>query len=116
MSNEQEIIQALEETIVNTENVNQDYKKVLTTTGEVDVTLADGSTTPNLNKRVRTVIGEVPMITDGNVSLEDGGNQREFNKKVIVRVESIADMLAIKNPKDGDVVETKAYYDNNYRY
>ena len=79
MSNEQEIIQALEETIVNTENVNQDYKKVLTTTGEVDVTLADGSTTPNLNKRVRTVIGEVPMITDGNVSLEDGGNQREFN-------------------------------------
>lgn len=167
MSNEQEIIQALEETIVNTENVNQDYKKVLTTTGEVDVTLADGSTTPNLNKRVRTVIGEVPMITDGNVTLEDGGNQREFNTFVkkngaalpwmpdveyalhapvtksdgtlvqstvagnktnpnvdmtgwsmagggIKVVESIADMLAIKNPRDGDVVLLTTVVDGVY--
>lgn len=82
MTNEEEVLQALEDTIESTENSNKDYREVLVSKGEVDVTLSDGTLTPNLNKRVRTVVGQVPMITDGNVTMLDGTSLRERDQWV----------------------------------
>lgn len=55
---------------------------------------------------ITTGVG-IPAIS---VYDSNGLNQQEFNNKTITTVESIADLLAIKNPKDRQVVNAKGYY------
>lgn len=52
MANFDEIANRLYQVAVKTEETHDSYLEVLTSEGEIDVTLSDGRKTPNLNKRV----------------------------------------------------------------
>lgn len=55
-----------------------------------------------------TAEGGIPALA---VSDASGISQQEFNNKTITAVESIADLLAIQNPKDGQLVYAKGFYE-----
>lgn len=55
--------------------------------------------------------GKVAGLINASAILDDSGlNQQQINDKTITAVESIADLIAIQNPKDGQVVQVKGYY------
>lgn len=49
-------------------------------------------------------------IADNIVITQSGDTQRQINQKTVTTVASIADLIAIKNPKDGQVIHVDSYY------
>lgn len=62
MATQKEILERLDIAATNAENATDAYNEVLTTEGEQDIPLVDGTTTPNLNKRLRDIIGAVKSV------------------------------------------------------
>ena len=55
--------------------------------------------------------GKVAGLINASVILDDSGqNQQQINDKTITTVKSIADLIAIPNPKNGQVVYVKSYH------
>ena len=55
--------------------------------------------------------GKVAGLINASVILDDSGqNQQQINDKSITAVNSIADLIAIPNPKNGQVVYVKSYH------
>lgn len=60
--------------------------------------------------------GKVAGLINASVILDDSGqNQQQINDKSITTVNSISDLIAIQNPKDGQVVFVKSI-EKNYTY
>ncbi|WNA15511.1 hypothetical protein [Acinetobacter phage HFM1] len=55
MATQNEILERLDTAATNAENATDAYNEVLTSEGEQDILLVDGTTTPNLNKRLANV-------------------------------------------------------------
>lgn len=62
MATQKEILERLDTAATNAENATDAYYEVLTTEGEQDIALVDGTTTPNLNKRLKNYIGAVKSV------------------------------------------------------
>lgn len=112
-----------------------DTNLIVQSSGEVDVVLSDTSTVPNMNKRIATKTKRQPYILEyysdtevypvnARIMLANGEivvstvavNTQDPNVDMTWwvfddnTVESIADLIAINNPKDGQVVSIKGYY------
>ncbi|QHJ79173.1 MAG: hypothetical protein [Caudoviricetes sp.] len=62
MATQQEILQRLDTAATNAENATDAYNEVLVSEGEQDITLVDGTTTPNLNKRLKDYASSVKSV------------------------------------------------------
>ena len=55
--------------------------------------------------------GKVAGLINASAILDDSGlNQQQINDKSVTTVDSTADLVAIQNPKDGQVVYVKSYH------
>lgn len=138
MATQSEIIEKLDKYAEDTQKVSLAYDEVLTSEGEQDVTLYDGRTTPNLNKRLAGIAQAVSSVNgkQGNVEItredldipsdeylarqekEDrfvitkhGRNQRDKNDDFI----SILDFGALPAPNDSTAAMNMAmiYLESN---
>lgn len=77
MSTQQDVLQRMDEAATNAEHATDAYLEVLKTEGEQDINLPDGTTTPNLNKRLASVAQAVKSVNgrvgDVEVTREDLG-------------------------------------------
>lgn len=62
MATQKEILERLDTAATNAENATDAYYEVLTSDGEQDVNLVDGTTTPNLNKRLKNYSRAVTSV------------------------------------------------------
>lgn len=125
MATNQELMNKLEESAKRSEDTANAQREVLVSEGEVDVTLSDGTITPNLNKRIKQYGGQVTSVVGkvGDVNINDIseglelGSASKYNvadlpvtqkqrDELIGQVGSIADLIAIRNPKNGQLVRT----------
>lgn len=131
MATNQELMNKLEESAKRSEDTANAQREVLVSEGEVDVTLSDGTITPNLNKRIKQYGGQVTSVAGktGDVTINDISEKLELgsaskynatdlpistaqgviNSKNISVVDCIDDLIAIKNTKDGQTAYVKSY-------
>lgn len=62
MATQNEILERLDTAATNAENATDAYNEVLKSEGEQDIPLVDGTTTPNLNKRLKNYISAVKSV------------------------------------------------------
>lgn len=134
MATNQELMNKLEESAKRSEDTANAQREVLVSEGEVDVTLSDGTVTPNLNKRIKQYGGQVTSVVGkvGDVNINDIseglelGSAAKYNvadlpvtqkqrDDFVGHVNTIADLTEIRNAKAGQVVYVKSI-DKNYTY
>ena len=73
MATNNELMDLLEKSAKRSEDTSDAYYEVLTSEGEKDIQLSDGTTTPNLNKRIKELGGQVTSIAGktGDVTITD---------------------------------------------
>lgn len=62
MATQNEILERLDTAATNAENATDAYNEVLKSEGEQDIPLVDGTTTPNLNKRIKNYVTAVKSV------------------------------------------------------
>ena len=81
-------------------------ERVVLTNGDIVKSTIDGNTNdPNVD-----MTGWVKTNSASQIFDESGVTQQEINDKSITTVDSIADLIAIQNPRGGQVVFVKSYY------
>lgn len=64
-----------------------------------------------LESVINNLIGNnILPLKDSYIQTEDGTTQRTYNRKTVTTVETVAELLAISNPRDGQTVSTKGFY------
>ncbi len=73
MATNNELMDLLEKSAKRSEDTSDAYYEVLTSEGEKDIQLSDGTTTPNLNKRIKELGGQVTSVAGktGDVTITD---------------------------------------------
>lgn len=89
MANFDEIANRLYQVAVKTEETHDSYLEVLTSEGEIDVTLSDGRKTPNLNKRLA-----VDRDLDASSVVDGNKNQKQINDEQLVKNSSYDNLYA----------------------